>query len=152
MSNLRTKLPYKTIKTLFISLTLMLLITSLLLPREIFAGSGSVEGVGPSYKLNLNLLFTYDASYEVLDLWGKAFNRASKLLYNSTEGQMQIGTVNVYVDYEPPGVEADIKVFNEVLDRASTVVATNYGNENDKGLGDLGTIKLYKTENRLRKN
>jgi len=76
MSNFRTKTPYKIIKTLFISLTLILLITSMFLPREIFAGSGSVEEGGPPYKLKLNLLFTYDASYEVLDLWEKAFNRA----------------------------------------------------------------------------
>jgi hypothetical protein len=67
MSNFRTRTPYKTIKTLFISLTLILIITSLLLPKEIFAGSGSIYGEAP-YKLNLNLLFTYDASYEVLDL------------------------------------------------------------------------------------
>jgi len=145
MSNFRTKTPYKIIKTLFISLTLILLITSMFLPREIFAGSGSVEEGGPPYKLKLNLLFTYDASYEVLDLWEKAFNRASELLYNSTEGQMQIGTVNVYTNnYEPLGVEADIKVFNKVLDTATANVATNYGNENGKGLGDRGFISLYK--------
>jgi hypothetical protein len=58
---------------------------------------------------------------------------------------MQIGTVNVYTNnYIPSGVEADIKVFNKVLDTATAYVATNYGNENDMGLGDKGYISLYK--------
>lgn len=73
MSNFRIKLPYKTIKTLFISLTLILLITSLVLPGEIFAGSGSFEEGGPPYKINLNLLFAYNASHEVIDIFYSGF-------------------------------------------------------------------------------
>lgn len=71
---------------------LIILATSLILPKEAFAGDGYIKK-GTPHKLNLNILFMYDASYEVLGLWENTFNRASKLLYNSTEGQMQIGTV-----------------------------------------------------------
>lgn len=153
MPNFRTETIYKTIKILFVSLTLILFITSLFLPREIFAGSGYIdegniykdgEGnivVEEPHKLNLNLLFEYDVDYGVLDIWEEAFNRASKLLYNSTEGQMRIGTVNVYVKYEQDTVDPDIIVFNEEHGIASATVAKV---TEDHGLDGLGYISLFK--------
>jgi len=106
-------------KFLFITLILVFLMMSFIFPDYIFAGLGIITATDEDdetealYKLNLILLIDYDASDERIGEWEDKFNEASELLYNSTEGQMQIGTVKVFIN--EPSVEniADIVIDNE---------------------------------------
>jgi hypothetical protein len=94
----------KSKRFLFIMLILVFLMMSFIFPDYIFAGLGIIKETDEDdetealYKLNLILLVNYDASDERIGEWEDKFNEASELLYNSTEGKMQIGTIKVFVN------------------------------------------------------
>lgn len=50
-------------------------------------------------KVDLNVLFLYNETD--LDGWKPVFTEASKLLYNATDGNLQIGEVNLFVACQP---------------------------------------------------
>jgi hypothetical protein len=52
-------------------------------------GSGTFDGT----KFHLSVTFTYDASDPHLLRWRTAFEHASRLLFDATDGQMQFGTI-----------------------------------------------------------
>lgn len=109
---MRVKSLIKSKKLLVIALILVFMVISLFLPNIVFAGTGNIDD-GTVKKLNLNLALLYDAPQETIDAWESAFKKASELLYNSTEGQMQIGTVNVYINKPFAKLLADIWVTRE---------------------------------------
>jgi len=123
-------------KILLVTLTLIFLLMSVFFPKVAFAGIGNIDD-GVHKKLNLNLLLMYDADQENIDAWEETFNRTSELLYNSTEGQMQIGEVNVYINdiYAIP--IADVWV----LEKDGGVA-----NANIEGLGGIGRILLHQED------
>ena len=57
-------------------------------------------------KVSLNVLFLYNET----DLvgWQPVFTEASKLLFNATEGNLQIGEVNFFAACQPAKDDADI--------------------------------------------
>lgn len=83
-----------------------------------FSGGGGIEDGVPK-KLNLNVLLMYDADQTNIDEWEQAFNEASRLLYNSTEGQMQFGTVNVFKNCPAAKKVADIWIMEDATGRAN---------------------------------
>ena len=127
-------------KFLLITLILVFLMMSFVFPDSVFAGGGYVEegnnDLDIPHKLNLNVLFLYDATPPNVEGWRDAFNEASKLLYNSTEGKMQIGTVNVYINDLSAQDFADIWI-SEENGRASARVG---------GLEGEGKILLYQND------
>ena len=94
-----------------------------------FAGGGTYEGGDPDL-LTLNVLFEFDtsANFDPNSSWEGAFNRASELLYNATDGQVQIGTVNFYnncpqvVDQDRQRMSSD-----KLLDRRLNHVVMSVG-------------------------
>jgi hypothetical protein len=76
------------------------------------AGSGSVDGK----KANISVYFTYDETDENLEkdgAWHNVFKAASRLLYNSTEGQLQLGHILVYKHCPVSLDKADFVVMND---------------------------------------
>jgi hypothetical protein len=71
---------------------MIFLIILTLLPQPVFAGTGKVVDGTPKY-VNLNLYYNYTPTD--LYVMRNAFQEASRLLFNSTNGQMRLGTVRV---------------------------------------------------------
>ncbi|HZX48073.1 MAG TPA: VWA domain-containing protein [Nitrospirota bacterium] len=82
----------------------------LIFPSIIFAGEGRVID-GDPVKVDLIVNFLYDE--QNVDEWKPLFTEASKLLYNATEKQMQIGKVTVYNNCPEAKDKADIWVLND---------------------------------------
>ena len=62
---------------------------SLVVPSLATAGSGYIE----DGKLNVSVMFTYRETD--IDSWRPLFEEASRLLFNTTNGQLQLGTIRV---------------------------------------------------------
>lgn len=58
-------------------------------PVPVYAGNGTLEGG----KLNLSVMFSYQEGD--VDAWRPVFEEASRLLWNATNGQVQIGRIRV---------------------------------------------------------
>ncbi len=67
-------------------------ILSLVCLGRSWAGTGQVVSGSPSY-VNLNLYYTYTPTD--MAVMKKAFEEASRLLFNSTNGQLRYGTIRV---------------------------------------------------------
>jgi uncharacterized protein YegL len=75
-----------------------------------YGGDGGYTEGTPD-KLTLNAMFQYQESeFNPNTAWEGAFDRASTLLYNSTDGQVQIGTVNFYNNCPQAYNKADILI------------------------------------------
>jgi hypothetical protein len=100
----------------------------LILPSSAQAGSGNIE----DGRLNLSVMFTY---YEPNPHgWKPVFDEASKLLYNATNGQLQLGTIRVLnCAYDKD--DADIWIRDNNAGAFATVL----------GLGGEGHIYLSQT-------
>ncbi|MGH2543105.1 MAG: vWA domain-containing protein, partial [Ardenticatenaceae bacterium] len=84
----------------------------LLLPlQRAYAGEGPYDEGSPD-KLTLNTVFQFDVSpdFNPNSDWEGTFNRASELLYNATDGQLQIGTVNFYNNCPQAYDQADVLI------------------------------------------
>ncbi len=57
------------------------------------AGTGTITAGSPA-RLDVSALFSYNESNP--DDWKPLFEEASKLLYDSTEKQLQLGTVTLF--------------------------------------------------------
>lgn len=67
-----------------------------LITPVVWGGEGTYNEGTPD-TLTLNAIFMYEETdFNPNTDWENAFTRASQLLYNSTDGQVQIGTVNFY--------------------------------------------------------
>ena len=74
------------------------------------AGDGTYKPGSPD-KLTLNVLFDFEgADFDPNTAWEEALTRTSELLYNSTDGQLQIGTINFYNNCSQMRDKADIIV------------------------------------------
>lgn len=60
-----------------------------MIARPAHAGDGFIR----DGKLNLNVMFAYDEPQP--ETWKPLFDAANALLYNATNGQLQLGTINV---------------------------------------------------------
>jgi uncharacterized protein YegL len=71
-----------------------------------FSSKGGRRKMGTGFlneatgKIDLILSVQHDASTGVLDAWEAAFEQASRLLYDATDGQHQFGNIYVYNDDE----------------------------------------------------
>ncbi|MFY9822689.1 MAG: hypothetical protein WAM82_14985 [Thermoanaerobaculia bacterium] len=74
------------------SIVFVVILSLAILPGVAYGGNGSVVPGAP-HRLNLYLWYNYDESD--LQVMRNAFQEASKLLYNATNGQVQIGIVRV---------------------------------------------------------
>lgn len=77
-------------------------------------GEGAGEEIivsGTPHKLNLSVAFLYEEANP--DDWEPVFTEASKLLYNATEKQMQLGTVMVFNNCPNAKDTADILILND---------------------------------------
>lgn len=104
-------------------------------PPAARAGDGVVAGGTPN-RLTLSVASSFDTSadFRPSGVWEGAFTRASELLYNSTEGQVQIDEVSFYNNCPEVHERADI-IIHPGSDRASAHVG---------GLGTSGRhIFLY---------
>lgn len=70
-------------------LPLIVLFAAALLPAAAYAGEGEVA----DGKLNLNVIFTYGEDDP--DAWRPLFEESSRLLFNATNGQLQLGRIRV---------------------------------------------------------
>lgn len=77
----------------------------------VHAGDGNYNDGTPD-TLDLNVLFTSDVSPEFNPntAWEGAFSRASELLYNATDGQVQLGTIAFYNACPSMFNRADIRI------------------------------------------
>lgn len=112
------------------------------------AGNGTVVPGTPA-RVNLSVLFTYDEGNP--ESWRSLFEAASKLLYQSTQQQMQLGTITVYVNTPQVRSTADIIINNDYeggrayvlglgqLDRPATFSQTHASTSGD-ALGQLGFV------------
>lgn len=99
-------------KTLQKSLVIVTVVALLVLPtlQTAYGGSGTYNPGTPD-KLTLNVIFQYnEATFNPNPTWEAAFTRASKLLYNSTDGQVQIGTVNFINHCPGANSSADVQI------------------------------------------
>jgi Mg-chelatase subunit ChlD len=107
----------------------VLIVTLGLNSLEANAGGGTYVDGSPDL-LTLNVLFEFDtsASFDPNSAWEGAFNRASELLFNATDGQVQIGTVNFYNNCP------------QVVDQADVLIQSGSGGASAHvgGLGDDG--------------
>ncbi|MBN1669046.1 MAG: hypothetical protein JW862_18275, partial [Anaerolineales bacterium] len=94
-----------------IGLAFLILLLALIQPDTILAGEGVYEAGDPD-KLTLNVLFQFDSSanFNPNPEWEAVFNKASQLLYNSTDGQLQIGTINFYNNCEQVTPQMDVLI------------------------------------------
>ncbi len=96
------------------------------------AGTGTYNQGTPD-KLTLNVVFQFNVEeFNPNQPWQDTFTRASELLYNSSEGQLQIGTINFYNNCPQKNNDADILI-NSGTGRASAHI------------GGLGTSGLHVT-------
>lgn len=130
------KLFLKSKKVFLLILILFFIVMSIFLPKKAFAGNGYIYSQEP-IRLNLTVLFDYDASWEDIDTWREAFQEASRLLYNSTEEQMQIGTIDVYIN-EPSVLRfTDVLILKDESGRASAHI---------NGMGSEGHVTLHQED------
>ena len=115
---------FKKAKTLFSILGLLAAIAW----TPAFAGDGTiVDG-----KLNLSVLFTYREDDP--NAWQPMFEEANRLLYNATNGQLQLGTIRLHnCGWDRPDI--DIWILNNNSGAFGNVL----------GLGDEGHIFLSQT-------
>lgn len=130
------KLFLKNKKVLLLILILFFIVMSIFFPKEAFAGNGYIYNQDP-IKINLTVLFNYDASLEDISTWREAFQEASRLLYNSTEEQMQIGAVDVYINEPTAQRFADVIILK---DESGTATAKR------NGMGAEGHITLHQED------
>ncbi|MBI4495559.1 MAG: VWA domain-containing protein [Deltaproteobacteria bacterium] len=79
----------------------------LLLAAGADAGTGAFSGGTPA-RIDLSICFTYPEGDP--DAWRSVFNEASKLLYNATEKQVQLGRIRVFLNCPAKKEEADILI------------------------------------------
>lgn len=110
---------------------IVLLVTLGLNSLEANAGGGTYTDGSPDL-LTLNVLFEFDTSadFDPNSAWEGAFNRASELLFNATDGQVQIGTVNFYNNCP------------QVVDQADVVIQSGSGGASAH-VGGLGGDGLH---------
>jgi len=101
-----------------LALLLVVCAVAIIVTRTTWAGTGTVVPGTPDY-VNLNLYYTYAEPNPTI--MRNAFQEASRLLYNSTNGQMQLGTIRVSTNSAFQN-KADVWV-NSGADGAYTAVA-----------------------------
>ena len=71
------------------------------------------KGTFENGKFTLHLSFQYTPSNwnQEIELWQRAIGRASEMLYNATNGQMQFGTIKVFSNVGGGSDDADIWLF-----------------------------------------
>jgi len=113
-----------------VSLTICLATTAL-------GGDGKVV-VGSPNKMDLNIFYNYNEAD--MDSFKNAFTEASRLMFNSTNGQMQFGTIRVSKD-------------NAFEDRADFWVLSGEGGAVSGGIGVLGAsgvhVTIYREQHRF---
>jgi len=92
-------------------------------------GDGKVV-VGDPHKIDLNIFYNYNEAD--MDSFKNAFTEASRLMFNSTNGQMQFGTIRVSKN-------------NAFEDRADFWVLSGAGGASAGGIGVLGTSGIHVT-------
>lgn len=100
---------------------------------SVFAGDGTYNPGSPD-KIDLSVVFEFEVTdFDPNPPWEGALTRASELLYNSTDGQVQLGIVNFYNNCPAKYDEADILI------RSGTGGAL----ANRGGLGTSGTHMFF---------
>ena len=84
------------------------LLLGLLFCGTVYAGGEKCEGL----KFTLMVSVRHDANPDTLNLWKNAFQQASELLYDATDGQHQFGTIFV-CNKGLAGRSADIHLFEQ---------------------------------------
>ena len=81
------------------------------MPYRVYAGDG-IYADGDPDKLTLTVLFQFDNqdNFDPNTAWESAFSRASELLYNATDGQLQIGEIIFYQNCPEMRDKADILI------------------------------------------
>ncbi|MCK4303685.1 MAG: VWA domain-containing protein, partial [Candidatus Eisenbacteria sp.] len=83
----------------------------MVLATPVVQGGEGIYTEGTPDKLTLNAVFMYnETDFNPNTAWEGAFTRASQLLYNATEGQVQIGTVNLYNNCPEVHNKADVMI------------------------------------------
>lgn len=90
-------------------------------------GDGRVVS-GTPHTLHLNIYYNYDETD--MDRFQNAFNEASQLMYNATDGQMQFGTIRVSKN-------------SSFEDKADFWVLTGTGGASAGGFGVLGNPGVH---------
>ena len=115
--------------TKVIAASILCLIFMVSVSPSALGGDGTYTEGTPD-KLTLNAVFQYnETSFNPNAAWEGAFTRASQLLYNSTDGQVQIGTVNFYNNCKIADDKADIRIKS-----GKGTAAANLGGLGTKGL------------------
>jgi len=93
----------------------------LLLTAFAWAGNGDVTTASPGpVRFNISVLFQYDESDPLS--WRPLFEEGSKLLYDATEKQIQIGNVTLYVNRPEMKAQADMLISDDPSKGASAHV------------------------------
>ncbi len=109
-------------------LLLLCVLLSFSIPSVATAGAGKIVGD----KVNLSVMFTYRE--EDPDSWKPLFERGSRLLYNATNGQLQLGTIRLY-DAGVNKREADVWILDDRSGSFANLLA----------LGGAGHVYLSQT-------
>lgn len=136
---MRTRIMKRTHKKVLVfGVILALVFLNVFLPRVGLAGAGKVDRSGDRFLLTLNVMFAYRETN--LAPWKTLFQQASDLLYNATEGQMAIDTINIFNCGHAKDL-ADIWVLE------SSTQLPNVPFANTNGLGSKGRhIILFKDQ------
>lgn len=126
------------LKQLLVFGVILALVLNLFLPRVGLAGAGKVDRAGDKFLLTLNVMFAYGETN--LALWKNLFQQVSNLLYNATEGQMAIDTINIFNCGHAKDL-ADIWVVD------NSPELPNVPSANTNGLGSKGRhITIFKDQ------
>jgi hypothetical protein len=102
-------------------LNILLFLTFLFHSSSVFARGSFVQNSG---RIKANLVVSFQYNEQNPDEWKPLFERANELLYNATEGQVQLGKIDVYV--------------NQNLDIADVLIASNEGKASANPGGYIG--------------
>jgi len=115
----------------------MVVFLTICLVTTALGGDGKLV-VGSPHKIDLNIFYNYNEAD--MDSFKNAFTEASRLMFNSTNGQMQFGTIRVSKD-------------NAFEDRADFWVLSGAGGASAGGIGVLGTsgihVTIYREQHRF---
>lgn len=89
---------------------LLALLFLILCPLGARAGTGTIHPGTPN-RIDLSVLFTYDEKDPLA--WKPMFEEASRLLYQSTQQQIQLGTIRVFVNRPEVQNNADVLINND---------------------------------------
>ncbi|MFX0200832.1 MAG: discoidin domain-containing protein [Candidatus Hodarchaeota archaeon] len=115
----------------------MLMFVTIWLATTAFSGTGKIISGSP-HLIDLNVYYSYNETD--MDIFKNAFIEASRLMFNSTDGQMQFGTIRV----------SENSAFQN---KADFWVLLGDGNANSGGFGVLGNagshVTIYREQHRF---